>query len=128
MKFALEHQNPLIAASVISTDRAKTVYPETHYSLLSVDGPGVLLWALKPAEEGLAHGITARLWNLNDIPATATLALDPAVGVSSAHHTTHIETNLAPVALTSARALPASFTRQQIQTYRLRLGTPRLTP
>jgi alpha-mannosidase len=77
----------------------------------------VLLWAVKPAEEGIDRGVMVRLWNVSDAPATATLTL--ASGLSSAQRTTHIETDLEPVTLTAAGALPANFARQQLQTYRL---------
>lgn len=119
MRFALEHQNPLVAAPVISDDRAKTPYPETTYSLLSISDPNVLLWALKPAEEGINQGIVARLWNLAEAPAKTTLVFTPAL--DSAQRTTHIETNLETVPLTADAKLSADFARQQIKTYRLRL-------
>lgn len=44
-------------------------YPATSYSLLSVSNPNVLLWALKPAEEG----VIARLWNVADSQVSCTL-------------------------------------------------------
>lgn len=115
MRFALEHQNPLVAAPVIG--RESGVYDATRFSLLSVDDPNVLLWALKPAEEGIEHGIVARLWNLADAPANTSLTF--ARTLSAAHRTTHIETNIAAVALTEADSVPVSFSRQQLQTYRL---------
>ncbi|MBC8011357.1 MAG: glycoside hydrolase, partial [Burkholderiales bacterium] len=116
MRFALEHQNPLVAGQVIA-DGPAAPYSETHYSFASVDNPSVLLWALKPAEEGLDHGVIARLWNVSDAPATASIRLTS--GTASAQRTTHIETNLEPVALAPDSSLPSSFARQQIQTYRL---------
>jgi alpha-mannosidase len=115
MKFALEHQNPFITGALIGNDTGP--FPADTYSLLTVSDPNVLLWAVKPAEEGIDRGIIARLWNVSDNPATAHLALAP--GLSSAQRTTHIETNLEPVALTADGALPAVFARQQLQTYRL---------
>ncbi|MBC8010064.1 MAG: glycoside hydrolase, partial [Burkholderiales bacterium] len=115
MRFALEHQNPLVAAPVIT--KSAGVYPETHYSLITVDNPSALLWAVKPAEEGIDHGIIARLWNVSDSPATALVTLAP--GLASARRTTHVETDLEPVPLTEQAALPATFTKQQMRTYRL---------
>jgi alpha-mannosidase len=117
MKFALEHQNPLVTGAVLSKEVG--AYPETTYSLLAVSNPEVLLWALKLHEDGLEQGLVARLWNISDAPATAEIAVTP--GLSAAHRTTHVETDIEPVPLTGAGALPAAFARQQMQTYRLKL-------
>jgi alpha-mannosidase len=116
MKFALEHQNPLVGGIIISKHDTGP-YPETSYSLLSISDPSVLLWAVKPAEEGIDKGIIVRLWNLSDQAKTTSIRLER--GIAAATRTTHVETDLDPVPLNSAGELPASFTRQQIQTYRL---------
>lgn len=115
MRFALEHQNPPVTG-VVSGETAAPL-PATAYSLLRVSEPSVLLWAVKIAEEGVDRGIVARLWNVSEAPASATLALTP--GLASARRTTHLETDLEALALDRAAALPVTFTRQQIQTYRL---------
>jgi len=115
MKFALEHQNPFVTGALIGKDTGP--FPADSFSLLTVDNPAVLLWALKPAEEGIARGVIARFWNLNDTPVMANISLAP--GLSSVARTTHIETDLEPVPLTPVGALPATFARQQLQTYRL---------
>lgn len=117
MKFALEHQNPFVTGAIISKDGG--VYPATTHSLLSVSNPNVLLWVVKPAEDGIGQGIVARLWNLSDAAASAEIVF--TAGISEAHRTTHIETDIEAVPLTGAGALPAAFTRQQIQTYRVQL-------
>ena len=114
MRFALEHQNPLVAAPLIGKDTGP--FPATTYALLTVSDPAVLLWSVKPAEEGIDRGVIARLWNLADTPADATLSFAP--GFASAQRTTHIETNLESISLRDG-ALPAHFARQQIQTFRL---------
>lgn len=118
MRFALAHQNPLIAGAVISKANSG-VYPETSYSLLSVNQPDVLVWAVKPAEEGIGHGVITRLWNVSDAPVTAEWG-SPQQRVASAMRTTHIETDLDPATLSAAGMVTAPFTRQQIQTYRLK--------
>jgi hypothetical protein len=48
----------------------------------------VLLWALKPAEEGIAEGIIARVWNQSSDARSFSLAL--ATGIAGARRTTHI--------------------------------------
>ena len=72
MRFALAHQNPLVAAPVTGQ---QPHYPETTYSLLKISDPRVLLWSLKPAEDGIeSAGIALRVWNLADAPAEFTAA------------------------------------------------------
>jgi alpha-mannosidase len=116
MKFSLEHQNPLIAAAITNTS---SVYPETNYSLLRVSDPSVILWALKPSEEGMENGVIARFWNVSDVCTTTDVTINPVL--SSVVRTTHIETNLAPIARTNGHAFSASFNKQQLQTFRLML-------
>jgi alpha-mannosidase len=112
MKFALEHQNPL-AARVIT---GGTTFPEAVFSLLRISDPNVLLWALKPAEEGIAQGVIARMWNVASRPISA--RLEWSGPLAAARRTTHLETDLGPAPVSGA-ALPATFATQQIQTYRL---------
>ncbi len=117
MKFALEHQNPFITGPIIS--KGGKDYPETTHALLAIDNPNVLLWALKVHDDGIEKGFVARLWNVSDAAAKAEISV--TAGLSSAHRATHIETDIEAVPLTARGAVPASFTRQQIQTYRLDL-------
>ena len=117
MRFALEHQNPLQAGAVISD--GQKLFPEASYSLLQASDPRVLLWALKPAEEGIDHGIVARLWNVSDSPATSQLRLTP--GVAAAQRSSHVETDLEAVELAADGSVPTQYAKQQLQTYRIRL-------
>jgi alpha-mannosidase len=55
MRFALEHQNPMVTGGTIGGD----LYPEKFYSLLQVDNSMSCFWALKPAEDGLEAGVVA---------------------------------------------------------------------
>lgn len=116
MRFALEHQNPFVTGAIIGG--AAGAYPADTFSLLTVSDPNVLLWAVKPAEDGPANAIVVRLWNLADAPATASLAVTG--GLAAASRTTHIETELAPQAV-RAGAIEATWARQQLQTFRLTL-------
>ena len=59
MRFALEDQTPLVARTVVGG----TGYSEKSYSLLKTSTPTVFLTALKVAEDGMARGIVARVWN-----------------------------------------------------------------
>jgi alpha-mannosidase len=62
MRFSLAHQNPLVCGEVMGGK----VLPVDRYALIRIDHPDVLLWALKPAEDGFAEeGLVARLWNMS---------------------------------------------------------------
>lgn len=112
MRFALEHQNPLVAQLITGGNG----YPETTYSLVNISDPNVLLWSLKPAEEGIGQGIIARVYNAAHQATNATLQL--ANPITNAQRTSHIETNLDTVALNDG-ALALTFAPQQYQTFRL---------
>jgi alpha-mannosidase len=113
MRFALEHQNPLVTGLVTGG----SAYPASSYSYLSVSNPNVLLWALKPAEEGIGEGVIVRLWNLG--PSLANVSVTPASGLTRAVRTTHLETDLQGVSVAGG-SLSASIPAQAIRTYRLR--------
>ena len=113
MRFSLEHQNPLVAHLVVG---GNPVYPETNFSMVSISDPKVMLWSLKPAEEGIAQGIIARVYNVNDQTSNAALQLSNSI--RQANRTTHIETNV-DSAVVSDGALQMSLNNQQYQTYRL---------
>src|SRR5262249_12114673 len=119
MQFALEHQNPLVTGPVTG-DAAPL--PERSFSLLTLSDaegpppPDVLVWALKPAEEGMAEGIIARVWNQSSEARHCSLAL--ATGIASARRTTHIERDLEDAAVVD-RALSAVIQPSQLLTFRL---------
>ncbi|SOD99292.1 glycosyl hydrolase-related protein [Spirosoma fluviale] len=113
MKFSLEHQNPLVTGPI--TGSADT-YPASTFSLLNTGDPKVLLWSLKPAEDGDRQGLVARLWNIPGKPVSPVLQL--ALPIRQAWQTTHIETNerlLKP----TGNQLRVSFAPTQLNTYRL---------
>ncbi len=113
MKFALEHQNPLITGMVTGS---KNSLSATSFSLLHIYNPDVLLWGIKPSEDGIEEGLITRFWNMGS------KALEPsvsfAVPVNKAWQTTHIETN--EKAITPQKnALSLSFKQSEIKTYRV---------
>jgi alpha-mannosidase len=118
MKFSLEHQNPLVAGAVAGAGNASRTYPELSYSFVNVSNPNVLLWALKPAEDGIAGGVVARVWNQGDVPANYQISL--ARPIVSADRVTHIETRIASAAV-GGGVLNATANQQQIQTHLLHL-------
>lgn len=113
MKFSLEHQNPLVANWVqgnTAADQSNT------FSLLSVSDPSVLLWSLKPSEEGIENGLITRFWNFNAQPISAVVTF--GIPLSKAWQSSHIETNeslLSPI----ENRLKVDFKRFQLNTYKL---------
>jgi alpha-mannosidase len=119
MRFALEHQNPF-ATAVITGGGA---YPADTYSFLTLTNPNVLLWALKPADDGIAQaGFVARLWNLSAAAVDCTLSVGPGA-IASARLLTHIETPLGDLPVNGG-ALAISLDARQIKTVALKLAEP----
>jgi alpha-mannosidase len=121
MRMALGHQNPVVAARVGGASVVGNGYPEQQYSLLSAAGGPVLVWALKPAEEGIARGLVFRLWNVTNTNRSTVLGLSG--GIASATRTSHIETDIGNLRL-RATGLALSFKPQQMQTVRLMPAAP----
>ena len=117
MQFSLEHQNPLTTA--ILSGPAASSYPATSYSFLSISSPDALLWSLKPAEEGIANGIIARVWNQGAAANVAIGVPGRKGGVLSAMQSTHIETDLTSLPVSSG-VVTAPMKQRQIMTLRLR--------
>jgi alpha-mannosidase len=116
MKFSLEHQNPLIAGSVTGT---KDDYGN-NFSLITISDPNVLLWSIKPSEEGIANGLITRFWNLKNQPVSPVINLNPAI--ESAWETTHIETNKHELTPENG-ALSIFLNKNQIKTFRIFPGS-----
>jgi alpha-mannosidase len=117
MRFAMEHQNPLTTALV--SGPAASHYPAASYSLLSISNANVLLWALKPAEEGIAKGIIARVWNQGAAGSVSLGVPGRRGGVLSAMQATHIETDLKTLPV-SGGVVTAAVKPRQIMTLRLK--------
>jgi alpha-mannosidase len=113
----MEHQNPLTTALV--TGPSTSPYPAASYSFLSISNPNVLLWALKPAEEGIAKGIIARVWNQGAAGSVTVGVPGRKGGVLSAMQSTHIETDLKTLPV-STGLVTAPINQRQIVTLRLK--------
>jgi alpha-mannosidase len=113
MRFALEHQNPLATTRV----NGENGYPSDSYSFLSVDNPNVLLWALKPAEDGVEAGLVARLWNVSSKPQEFSLSIN-GEGLTSILSLTHIETPVSITPVVDGKLIDA-LNPQQLKTYAL---------
>ena len=116
IKFSLEHQNPLIAGW---NQGATPVLPETGYSLLRVSNPNVLLWTIKPAEEGIRNGVIIRLWNVSDAEQDAQIQWLPSP-IASAQPVSHLETDEGNLE-TTPKGISVHFQKQQIRTFRLKV-------
>lgn len=119
MKFSLEHQNPFVTGMIDGLSTQTRAYPANSFSFLQISNPDVLLWALKPAEDGIGRGIVARVWNQGNSPGSYTLGLSRTI--NSAEKLTHIETFIAPATITSGQ-LNANINQQQIQTHLLKIN------
>ena len=121
MKFALEHQNPFMTGNV----QGKAGYVGDQYSFLTVDNPNVLVWALKPADDGADAGIVVRVWNVSQSEQSFSLQLDG--GIKQAIHLTHIETPLGDAEIQSG-TLVDTLNTQQMKTYAVWLDVSPVTP
>jgi alpha-mannosidase len=114
MKFSLEHQNPLTTGWIEGENGTSP----NSFSLLTINDPKVLLWSVKPSEEGIENGLITRFWNMNAEAAGPTIQFSKPI--QKAWQTSHIETNerlLLPVNNT----LKVDFSKHQMNTYRLML-------
>ena len=121
MKFALEHQNPLVTGTIIGT---VGIYPPTQYSYLKITDPDVLLWSIKPAEEGYTNrGIIIRAWNLGNTTSTGTMALQHKI--TEAYETSHVETDIRAGTF-SGSILKTNIATQGMSTYRIKMSMSKL--
>ena len=112
MRFSTEHQNPLVAGKI--TGRTGSLGSE--FSLFKVSDPEVLVWTVKPSEEGIEDGVILRLWNMNNQDRNVTIT--SALKVVKCNNTTHIETNVSEVIPVSGN-LNISLGHNRIQTFRI---------
>jgi alpha-mannosidase len=115
MKMSLEHQNPLATGSV----NGGIIYPGSAYSLMSINPQDVLLWSLKPAEEGAAKGLIARVWNQSN---NTSFTLHGNSAVLSAKNTSHVETDLSDANVLNDN-LVENIGSQEMKTFRIFLDS-----
>jgi alpha-mannosidase len=113
MRFSLEHQNPFVSGAVNGSPGS---YPATHFSFFTSTEPGVILWSLKPAEEGIQAGVMARCWNLKSVAVRPILTA--GASLRKAWTTTHIETNTGSLPLRRGQLRP-TFAPHQLNSFRL---------
>ena len=110
MRFALEAQNPLLAERI----QGGTGYPGDRVSMLEISNPNVILWALKPAEDGIASGVVARIWNLAPRPSEFVLNFADTP-IADAAFATHMEVSLGKMKL-GAGGIKDTLSSQQLKT------------
>jgi alpha-mannosidase len=114
MKFAMEHQNPLLAKVILGQ---APMFPSDTFSLVKISDPHVLLWAIKPSEEGIEEaGLIARVWNMASTDQPTTLDFNPEV--LAAQKTTHLETDIHAAAVEEGN-LFAEIGQQRLETFRI---------
>ena len=90
MKRSLEHQDGFEKASLTNTTG---ILPDSNYSFMNISDSSAVLWALKPAEEGMdVGGAVARVWNLANTSRVTFVNLEDKI--VEAKNITHIETDL----------------------------------
>jgi len=113
MKFSLEHQNPLLTGEATGSTQASSL---TSYSLLSVTDPSVILWSVKPAEEGISKGLITRFWNTKNRSVNTLINYNG--GISKAWRVSHLETDEEELSLVN-KGLMLPIRANQILTYRI---------
>ncbi|HEX6891203.1 MAG TPA: glycosyl hydrolase-related protein [Chryseolinea sp.] len=113
MRFSLEHQNPFVCGFVTGTE---PTLPEKEYSFLSITNPDIILWGIKPAEDGYDKGMIARVWNFMDNSSEFKLSFEK--DIHSAFQATHVETDLRPAGVVNGD-LQESIGKNQIKTFRV---------
>ena len=112
MKFALEHQNPLVAGQISGAPGNYGILQ----SMFTVSNPNVFIWAVKPAEEGIDKGIILRVWNMDNKDADCIISSQKEI--KSCKQTTHIERDLADIVPVNGK-LQARIGHNKIQTFRV---------
>lgn len=112
MKFSLEHQNPLVAGTI----KGQSGYNAQRFSLFEVTDPKVLIWALKPAEEGIDNGIIMRVWNMSD--QDENFVISSSSLINKCKMTTHIETDISDLTPDQGK-LKLKIGHNRLQTYRI---------
>ena len=115
MRFSTEHQNPLVAGKI--SGKSGSYGPQL--SLFRVSDPNVLVWAMKPSEEGIDKGIILRVWNMSNKESNCIVSSE--YPIVKCINTTHIETNGSEIN-PEAGKLNLNIGHNRIQTFRIFLN------
>lgn len=116
MKSSLEHQNGFTTAQITN---ASGVLTDNSFSFINISDPNILLWALKPSEEGMdANGAIVRVWNLANTASAPAFSFND--NLTEAKNITHIETDISDASF-SNKTLSTSLAKNQMRSYRIKL-------
>lgn len=118
MRFSLQHQNPMTAQKITGGSG----YDGKQFSLFAVSDTNVIVWALKPAEEGIHKGIIMRVWNLAYINKAVTISANSTL--AKTFSTTHIETDDKAIPVKTGK-LKTIIGHNRMQTFRIFLNQPK---
>jgi len=114
MKFAMEHQTPLVAHMIVS---GGTTLSGSTYSLFENPDSNLIIWTLKPSEEGTSNGgLIIRAWNMDTLDHSS--VFDFTSDVLMAKKTTHLETDLENAMITDGNLI-AELGQQKMETFRV---------
>ncbi|HVZ96513.1 MAG TPA: T9SS type A sorting domain-containing protein [Chitinophagaceae bacterium] len=118
MQSALDHQDNFTTGQI--SNQFGTL-PKDAYSFMAISDPDVLLWALKPAEEGMdTRGAIVRAWNFSNTATSPNIIFND--GINVAKNVTHVETDISNASF-SNNVLYGNFGKNQMKTYRVQLNT-----
>lgn len=116
MKKALEHQNFLVADTILSSG-ANFLLPN-QFSLVSTNDPGTVIYAVKVAEEGIVDGIVTRAWNLASTDAVPTFTY--GLAFNGAYRTTHVERDIQALTAASSNSIIVPLGQHEMKTFRVK--------
>ncbi|MCJ7582295.1 MAG: glycoside hydrolase [Candidatus Aminicenantes bacterium] len=121
MRFAMEHQNPLVAGEV--TGNLGNF--GNFFSLFEVNNPDVLVWVVKPSESAAKNSLILRVWNLSPTSNNFSFSFNEH-SIQEAMLTSHIETPMA-IITHNGNSLEVSINPFQLMTFDIKLsGVPEL--
>jgi alpha-mannosidase len=102
MQFALEHQHPFVTGFAKGTEPSSA---PTAFSLLNISDPDLLLWSIKPAEDGPGQGLIVRVRNMSGNRKNPLIKLNNPI--QSAWQVTHIENTIGGLPVQHTTVQPA---------------------
>jgi alpha-mannosidase len=115
MKFSLEHQNPLVAGTITG----KNGTYGSQFSLFTTPDPDLIIWSLKPSEEGIDNGIILRVWNMNNLDVNCVIS--SVFPIRRCYYTSHIETDQSEIVPINGQ-MKLKIGHNRLQTFRIFLN------
>ena len=109
MRFALEHQNPLVASEA---DPGGDL-TENKFSFLTNENKDIILWTLKPGED---DGLIMRFWNMGDSPVNSAVHLHASI--LKAIYSSHVEIDIKEIPFRE-NVISIYLNQKELKTYRV---------